>query len=65
MICICGHKREDHRGWKGWISPRCEVCIKPFLNSYPKYQEETRDSWHEFKPDNLRYLESKIGESYK
>jgi len=58
MICVCGHRKSSHIGkdikglcfsdaailrkYGGW----CEVCLG-----------NQNNGWHDFKLDNLRYLE--------
>jgi len=59
-ICVCGHTKQEHKTWKGWSTQRCETCIFPYLNTYPKYQKETQEAWHDYKPDNLRFLEGLV-----
>jgi hypothetical protein len=47
FICLCGHIKEKHSNY--YALSMCEACI----NMVP-WQPDWR---HEFKMDNLRYLE--------
>jgi hypothetical protein len=47
MICKCGHDEKGH--YVQYESPLCIACANDSNRCF--------DMWHEFKQDNLRYLE--------
>lgn len=61
--CKCGHKQSDHHDWgSNYNTTRCEVCIKPYfsIHEYNNFHRNAINaSWHNFKLDNLKYLEMK------
>jgi hypothetical protein len=50
--CLCGHPSDRH--FEGPIAARCTWCL---LAKEP--------AWHDFKRDNIRYLEQRHEESVK
>ena len=62
--CICGHEEEMHKWWDNIKGTRCEICIIPFINSFVHYKEVLK-TWHNFMPDNLKYLEQQYEKSNK
>lgn len=60
FFCICKHEKSYHS--IGNFFPECSLCADEFLGlydttGYKVISENAYDYEHEFKVDNLRYLE--------
>lgn len=55
----CGHFAWEHRTWAEFTTQRCETCIVPILTRtfIGDYNKKVNESWHDYKRDNLKYIE--------
>jgi hypothetical protein len=68
FLCICGHLKIKHLTWKQFRVQRCEICIAPVLDKIRVDDHDTyiiQAAWHDYKADNLKYLEELYEASHK
>lgn len=59
FICICGHSKKKHRRDRIGDNLYCFLCWDILSSEAPSPKlVQVEFMYHEFKPDNLKYLES-------